>query len=188
MPQTHTILTVFDAEGLENAGTFDSPAGGGWSLSTWDQYAYMITSTVGSNISGNTTSSLEITVAPGDTINWLDTPISQGMRHDNSDFDMVIYGMSTGDNWSNALGDLTPSFPNMSHAYISENFNSSSEPKFTGVGYPNNVCSTTVNLDASSTTVSYYLKVVKLNVMDLNKITPVGWYALDPTIKVVASA
>lgn len=180
----HTILTVFDAEGLDNAGTFENPVGGNWPVSTWNKYAYMITSVKGADISGNTTSSLTINVKPGDTINWLDTAISQGMRDsDNNDFDMIVYGMSTSSNWSDVLEPLTSGSPNMSHAYISKNFNNGQKPEFIGIGYPNNVCTAKVKSSVpSETRVTYYLKVAKLDLRDLNDIKVVGWYQVDPTI------
>uniref|UniRef100_UPI0040470CC4 AidA/PixA family protein n=1 Tax=Roseivirga sp. TaxID=1964215 RepID=UPI0040470CC4 len=186
----HIILTVFDVDGLTNAGTFESPVGANWSVSEWNKYAYMITSVNGSVISGNTTSSLTITVEAGDTICWLDTAINQGMRNgDGKDYDMVVYGMVTSSNWSQVLEPLASSSPSMNHAYISENFNSSQKPVFLGLGYPNNLCFAKVKNQPPSqdTRVTYNLKVAKLDITDLNNIEVVGWYQVDPTIIVKGS-
>lgn len=183
---TYSILTVFDANALPKGGTFNAPIGGNWSADTWNRYVYMVASKEGDPIvSGNATSTLQITVGKGDTINWLDTSISQGMRGpDGSDYDMIIYGMAAGSNWGTVLEPLSSSNTSMNHAYITANFNNGQEPQFLGIAYPNNVCSTKVkqSIPPGSTMVSYFLKVALLDLKDIDKIKVVGWYQVDPTI------
>jgi hypothetical protein len=182
----YNILTVFKSDGfVDNAGsTFDHPVGGGES---WNGRVYMVTDAGTALTGGNGTANLTIKVRSGDVINWLDTPIRQGKRFKNPDLpdcDILVYGMRKGNNWSDALDDLTGSTQNMSHAYISSNFDSRSKPEFMSVTFPNNMCSVKAKEVKSTIRVTYYLKVAKLDLTDPDNIKVLGWYEIDPTIEI----
>jgi hypothetical protein len=179
----YNILTVFKGEGFtDNSNTFDNPAGGG---EYWDGRVYMITNASTALSGTNASASLTLTVKSGDTINWLDTPINQGMRHSGpeKDIDILVYGMQKGSNWDDALTPLVGDTKNGSRAYIPSNFdNPNAAPTFQSVTFPNNFATTTVKTVTQQTRVTYYLKVVKLDLTDTDNIKVLGYYKIDPTI------
>jgi hypothetical protein len=180
--RTINILTVLRADGFpNNEGTFNNPYGG-WKY--WPKDVFMIVDELDRLVGGQATDRLSIKVAPGDVINWLDTPISQGLRKkDGQDVDMIVYGMKKGYNWNNALEPLEGKTKMMSHAYITTNFDSSKEPTFQCLTYPNNLCTAQVRRDVNEKIeVTYHLKVAKLDLSDPDNIKVLGWYEIDPTI------
>ncbi|MCG9597292.1 inclusion body family protein [Vibrio sp. Isolate25] len=184
----YNILTVFKADGFENAphSSFNDPTGGG---RHWRDEVFMITNAGSGLTGGNATSNLHITVKPGDVINWLDTPISQGLRNKGSspDIDIVVYGMYIPHqaSWDRGLTELKGKTQNSSHVYITSNFDTNEEPDFQAVTFPNNICTTTVKNVSERVDVTYYLKVAKLDLSDSDNIKVLGWYQIDPKITIL---
>ncbi|WP_421919557.1 hypothetical protein [Marinifilum sp.] len=176
----YNILTVLKASKFPNEGTFQNPYGG-WRY--WHNEVFMIADAPDGLIGKQATDLLELRVRPGDVINWLDTPISQGLRKkDGTDIDMLVYGMRKGSNWDQALEPLKGETKNMSHAYINSNFDCDQEPTFQCLTYPNNLCSCKVKEVSQQVEIRYYLKMAKLDLTDPDNVKVLGWYEIDPKI------
>jgi hypothetical protein len=176
------ILTVLNTDDFkDNNRTYDNPEGRG---RHWNGSVYMITDADKVLKGTNATEGLTIYVKPGDTINWFDTPINQGMRykkHTTTDTELLIYDMRKSVNWEKALDGLTPGHVSTTSTYVSKP--EDKKPVFKSTMGTNGVFTTKVKHGLKDKiTIIYHLMVVKLDTSDVDDPKPIGYYTIDPTI------
>lgn len=177
---TIDILTVLNPDNFaDNTVDWANPEGSNTTQYSSNNYLRMIS--FNDNVTNNGQWNIGVSVKNGDVIRWLDTPIDQS----EGQLDMILYGLkiSNPTEWAKYFSPLTADTFHSTRFYIDSGFGTNS-PQFQYVAGPNNYLTATVtSAPAQAVTLNYYLKVVKLKLVN-GVITPVGAYGIDPTITI----
>lgn len=187
MATTWTINVQVNTRYLYNlpeSGSWENPTGGGQYFKD-NVRMTAVNSEDGGKVYIGDGDSFSLNVGADDEIQWVVTEINPLFRNRRS---VCMYGFAKGDNWDANL--TNPSATAQQEGFVSmlHGFNAPSEP--TGLYLHASeadvsVPTTTVKARAQSGPVTYYMKLLLVNMQNLNKPEVLKYIQIDPVINIV---
>ncbi|QFY43676.1 hypothetical protein F6R98_14445 [Candidatus Methylospira mobilis] len=162
-------------------GTWEQPVGGNM---YWRNNVRMaaVSDNPADAISIGDGDSFSLQVGKDDTIKWIVSEVNPIYTNYRS---MSMYGFDTGSNWNDNLTPPNTIITELEVAAVKTGFNAAKQPAERWIDASTidiSIPQTTVRAKAKNASISYLMKLVLIDVSDINNPRPINFFRIDPTI------
>ncbi len=128
--------------------------------------------------------SFQLTVGKDDVIKWIVSEVNPIYKNQRS---VCMYGFEKGSNWDDNLTPPNTLVTEAAFSAIQNGFNASEEPRggyITATTSDISIPQTTVRASAKTASVTYHMKLLLIDISNLNEPKVLKYLKVDPTINI----